>query len=228
MSHIKKMDLLLAIYIFCIMVSELMGAKTFPIASIWGFKLSASVAIFVFPVIFTITDIVIEVFGKERAHSIILSGFTTIVLLVLFSFLAVSLPPSLRFSTSEKAYDDVFYKSIRISIASLIAFAFSAFFDMIVFIKIRESLGKKALWFRNNISNFASQFSDTVIFITLAFYALDKGFADNASFLIGVIIPYWLLKCSMSVIETPFVYWGVKWLKGEKTSSSKKFELSTA
>lgn len=211
------------------MVSELMGAKTFPIATIGSFKLSASVAIFVFPIIFTVTDIIIEVFGKERAHSVILSGFAAIVLLVFFSILAVSLPPSARFASSEKAYDDVFYKSIRISIASLIAFATSAFFDTVVFIKIREMFGKKALWFRNNISNFASQLSDTVIFITLAFYAVDKGFTNNALFLVGLIIPYWALKCLMSVIETPFVYWGVKWLKGEKKeSSSKHFELFTA
>ena len=75
---------------------------------------------------------------------------------------------------------------------------------------------KKALWFRNNVSNFASQFSDTVIFITLAFYALDKGFVENFGFLVSLIIPYWLLKCAMSIIQTPVVYLGVKWLREKK------------
>lgn len=214
--HVKKLDLLLAVYIFCIAVTELMGAKTFPIINLGSLRLSASVAIFVIPFVFTATDIVIEVYGKERAHSIITSGFIVVFLIMLYSILATSLPPSKRFFPSEKAYDDVFVKSIRIAAASLIAFALSAFFDAAVFVKVRESLGKKALWFRNNVSNFASQFTDTVIFITLAFYALDKGFSDNFSFLVGLIIPYWLLKCAMSVIETPFVYMGVKWLREEK------------
>lgn len=218
-GRINKFDLLISIYIFCIAVSELMGAKTFPILNTSFLKLNASVAIFVIPVIFSITDIIIEVYGKERAYSVIRSGLFIIFLLMLFSILATSLPPSRRFLPSEKAYDDIFVKAIRISAASLTAFAISAFLDVAVFFKIRKLLGKTKLWFRNNVSNFASQFSDTVIFLTLAFYALDRGFSDNFSFLVSLIIPYWLLKCFMSVIETPLVYFGVNWLKGEKSQS---------
>lgn len=217
--RVKKLDLLLSVYIFCIAVTELMGAKTFPIINAGFLHLNASVAIFVIPIVFTVTDIVIEVHGKERAHSIITSGLITVFLIMIYSILSTSLPPSKRFMTSEKAYDDIFVKSIRIAFASLSAFALSAFFDAAVFVKIRELLGKKALWFRNNVSNFASQFTDTIIFITLAFYALDKGFSDNLGFLISLIIPYWLLKCAMSIIETPLVYLGVKWLKNDKDKS---------
>ena len=79
--------------------------------------------------------------------------------------------------------------------------------------KLQTWQGKKALWFRTNASNFVSQFLDTVIFMTLAFYALDKPFGDNFVFLTSLIIPWWIIKSSMSVIETPFVYIGVKWLK---------------
>ena len=57
---------------------------------------------------------------------------------------------------------------------------------------------------------------DTTIFITLAFYATNRSLNDNFAFLGGIILPYWLLKCFMSVIETPFVYLGVKWLKEKK------------
>ena len=77
-------------------------------------------------------------------------------------------------------------------------------------------MGKKALWFRNNVSNFSAQLIDTTVFMTLAFYALGDSFSENTAFLLSLIIPYWLLKCFMSVIETPLVYLGVKWLKNEK------------
>jgi queuosine precursor transporter len=71
----------------------------------------------------------------------------------------------------------------------------------------------KSLWLRNNISNIISQFFDTGIFYIFAFYAIDKSITNNLLFLVGLIIPYWFLKCSMSIIETPLVYAGVKWLK---------------
>jgi len=212
------MDLLVSIYIFGIIVSELMGAKTFPLLDLGFYKLNASVAIFLIPLLFTINDMIVEVHGAKRARSVVRSGLLMIGLLFGFIMLAISLPPSKRFLETEGAYDTVFGKSARISLASLTAFALADFLDIFIFSKIREKLGKSKLWLRNNASNFIAQLIDTVVFMTLAFYALDKGFDDNASFLISLIIPYWLLKCSMSIIETPLVYLGVRWLKSEKKS----------
>lgn len=216
MLKVQKFDLLVAVYIFCIAVSELMGAKTFPLFAIGTFKLNASVAIFVLPLIFTINDVITEVYGKERARSIIKSGLIVIFLILLFSLLATNLPASARFMVSEKAYDTIFGLSARIAAASLTAFALAEFMDVLIFVKIRKLLGKKALWLRNNVSNFASQFIDTSVFMFLAFYAFDKGFGDNFAFLTSLILPYWLLKCFMSVIETPLVYLGVNWLKKDQ------------
>lgn len=213
MFKIEKFDLLVSVYIFCIVASELMGGKTFPLLKLFGYQLNASVAIFLFPFIYTINDIVIEVFGKERARSIIRSGLVIVSMLFLYTILATSLSPSGRFVKTEGAYDTVFRLSTRIAAASLIAFAIAEFTDVFVFIYIRQRLGKKALWLRNNVSNFIAQFADTVIFMTLAFYALDKSFSSNLVFLTSLIIPYWLLKVVMSIIETPLVYLGVKWLR---------------
>jgi queuosine precursor transporter len=212
---IEKMDLLISLYIFCIAVSELMGAKTFPIAVIGTFRLNASVAIFTIPIIFSINDVIIEVFGKERARSVLWSGLVVVCLLLLFSLLAISLPPSARFADAEAAYDNVFGRSVRFAAASLTAFLLSNLLDIAVFSRLRTRLRTQALWLRNNLSNFVSQFFDTTIFITLAFYSIGRPIADNIPFLASLIIPYWLLKTVISVIETPFVYVGVRWLKNE-------------
>jgi len=134
----------------------------------------------------------------------------------LFSLLAPSLPPSVRFKASEAAYDKIFGLSARIAASSLTAFAFAEFLDIYIFSKIRERFGRSRLWLRNNLSNFISQFVDTFVFITLAFYSFDRPLAGNISFLTSIILPYWLLKCSMSVIETPLVYLGVQWLQKDK------------
>lgn len=212
----KKFDLLIALYIFCILASELMGVKTFPLLNQPWLKLNASVAIFLLPFVFTINDIVTEVYGKERTRSIIRSGLVVVALVFLFAVLATALPPSTRFAGTESAYDTIFRSSARIALASLIAFALAEFTDLFVFTKIRQRLGQQALWLRNNVSNFAAQFLDTTIFITLAFYALSKPFGDNLTFLWSLILPYWLLKCAMSIIETPFVYLGVRWLRKDE------------
>ena len=90
------------------------------------------------------------------------------------------------------------------------------FLDVAIFAKLRKKLGKSKLWLRNNASNFIAQFIDTAVFMVLAFYALDKGFGSNITFLWSLILPYWLLKCFMSIIETPLVYLGVQWLKNKK------------
>lgn len=216
MFKIQKLDFLVSLYIFCIILSELMGGKTFPLATIGSFKLNASVAIFLIPVVYSINDVITEVFGVKRARSLVRAGILMVIFVFFFTILATSLPPSARFLQTEKAYDIIFKTSTRIAAASLTAFAIADFLDVFIFAKIREKLGKKGLWFRNNISNFVSQFVDTVVFMSLAFYALDKSFENNSTFLISLILPYWLLKCFMSVIETPFVYIGVSWLKRDK------------
>jgi uncharacterized integral membrane protein (TIGR00697 family) len=213
---IQKLDFLLALYITFIVLSELMGSKTFPLLSLGSIHLSASVAIFFIPFVYAVNDIITEVFGKEKAQSVVRSGLVMIFIILVFSLLAVSLPATSRFMSLEKPYEAIFTFSARISAASLIAFAIGEFSDVFIFYKIRQRLGKSKLWFRTNASNFLSEFLDTFIFMTLAFYAFDKPVVANFAFLFGLILPYWFLKCCMSVIETPLVYFGVRWLKKEQ------------
>jgi queuosine precursor transporter len=212
MFKIQKLDFLICFYMACVMISELMGAKTFPITSIGSFHLNATVVIFVLPFIYAANDIIVEVFGKERAQSVVRSSIFMILFLLLFTLLATSLPPSHRFAQTNTAYNTIFGISLRFSAASLIAFAVSEFMDVYIFAQMRQKFGKKKLWLRTNVSNFISEFFDTALFITLAFYALNLPLSENISFITGLVIPYWLLRCFMSVIETPLVYLGVKWL----------------
>ena len=211
--QIERFDFLLALYMTCIAISELMGAKTFPIATIGTFHLSASVAIFVVPLIYSANDVITEVFGKQKARSVVRSGLFMVALLMVFSAFATWLPATPRFAKMNPAYTTVFALSVRIAASSLTAFAVGEFFDVFLFAKIRQKLGTKNLWLRTNASNFISQFFDTTLFMFLAFYSLSVPFDANISFLFGLILPYWLLKCFMSIIETPLVYLGVAWIK---------------
>lgn len=211
---VRKFDFLVALYVFGVMVAELMGAKTFPLFTVGSWHLTASVAVFVFPLLFTVTDVIVEVHGRLRARSVVFSGIIMVALLALFELLAVHITPSARFAGKEAAYDAIFGASLRIAVASLVAFAASELLDVLVFARLRQALHGRGLWLRNNVSNFVSQLADSAIFLTLAFYAFGMSLGANVSFLTGIIVPYWLVKCAFSVLETPLVYLGVWWLRG--------------
>ncbi len=218
MFGIKKFDLLVSLYIFCIVTSELMGAKTVPLADFGFIRFNATVALIAMPLIYTINDVITEVYGKERTRSIIRAGLFVVALTLGYAALATFLPPSTRFAPTETAYDTIFHQSIRISFASLLAFAISEFTDLFIFVRIRKMMNGRALWLRNNVSNWASQLFDTAVFMTLAFWSFDQSPAANGSFIFSIALPYWLLRCAISILETPFVYWGVRWLKNEKAN----------
>lgn len=203
MNQTQKMDLLLAAYIAAVVAAELLGSKIFQL----GF-IKASVGIFVIPLTFTINDIVTEVYGKDRARSFIKSCLYVLIGLAAYNLLCLSLPSAARFLPANNAYNLIFSKSLRITLASLTAFFFSERLDVYIFSKIRQKLGAEKLWLRNNLSNFIGMLFDTTAFMFLAFFT-----PGNFSFILSLIWPYWLLKCSMSIIETPFTYLGIRWLK---------------
>lgn len=221
MVNVRKMDLVLALYIFGVITAEVLGTKTFPLTNFNWLHLNAPVAIFVLPLLFTMVDVVVEVHGRTRAKSMVYSGLVVIALLIIYAALATHLPPSARSTSSESAYDKIFSASIRISAASLIAFAVSELLDVAIFARLRERLKGRALWLRNNLTNFISQFADSMVFLSLAFYALHDSFGSNLSFLWSLLLPYWLLRCFLSVVETPLVYAGVWWLRGSNNPKMK-------
>ncbi len=213
MLGLRKFDVLIALYIFGIMVAELMGGKTFPVATIGSLHLHASVAVFVMPLLFTSVDVIVEVFGKKRAQSVVRTGLLVVVLQVLTAWFFTSLPASKHYASMQPAYAAVFGTSIRFGLASVVAFAASEFLDVFVFSKLRQKMQGRGLWLRNNVANFLSQLVDATVWTTLAFYAFNQSFGSNFGFIIGIIIPYYLVRCAMSIAETPLVYWGVRWLK---------------
>lgn len=221
LSALPRMDIIVALYIFFTIVAEVMGAKTFPLLTIGTFTLSASVAIFVLPFLYSMTDIVLEVYGPARARSLVYLGIGTVVLLMLYTLLATALPPTTRFAPHEAAYDEIFNFSLRLSLASIAAFAVAQLLDVAIFARLRARMHKRALWLRNNLSNFIGFFVDSAVFLTLAFYMPDKSLAANALFITGLLLPHWGLKCALSVLETPLVYAGVRWLqKGSRQTKS--------
>jgi uncharacterized integral membrane protein (TIGR00697 family) len=204
----QKTQILLGIFVTAIVLANLLGTK---IADFGLFV--ASVGIFMYPVTFLVTDIVVDVFGREKVKGFILAGFMANIMIFLLVALSVWLPPAGRYPNND-AFLTVFNPSLRIIIASLVAFLISQFHDVFALEFWKKKTRGRFLWFRNNVSTIVSQFLDTTIFMFIAFYMASPQY--TVDFIFMLIIPYWMLKILVALCDTPFVYLGVWWLEGRK------------
>ena len=208
-----RLQILFAIFIGLLVGMNLLGVK---ITSLFG--VSVSVAIFMAPLTFLITDIVEEVYGKKTVKHFIVGGVLTLIIIFLYAGVFIVLEPHERYSFNNE-YKTIFGSSLRIIAASIIAFALAQIHDVISFEWWKKKTKGKALWLRNNLSTIVSQLIDTFVFMMIAFYQLTPKF--TFIFIIHLIIPYYLFKILFAIIDTPFVYLGVNWLKkGEKIKLS--------
>ena len=205
MKKEQKLFLLLGLFVAAIICGNLLGSKVTVILGI-----TASVGIIAYPLTFLITDIVEEVFGKQKTKLFIKAGFWALILTLVLVILTKALPPA-GIYTNNDAYNAVFSSSLRILIASIISFIVSQTVDIWSFNLLKQKTKGKALWLRNNLSTMSSQFIDTTLFMFIAFYMMTPDFTFIR--IIGMIIPYWLLKVLFAFLDTPLVYLGVKWLK---------------
>jgi hypothetical protein len=203
-----KFQILSGIFLGGLIGANLLGSK---ITEIFG--VAVSVGIFAYPLTFLVTDIIAEVEGRERSHELVMAGLIAQILVLGLVLLSIVLPPAGRYDANE-AYRTVFSNSARIILGSLIAFIISQNFDIWAFHRLKQATRGRMLWLRNNASTIVSQLIDTIIFMFIAFYLVTPKF--DVAFLISLIIPYWLFKIAMAVLDTPFVYLGARWLREGK------------
>ncbi|MSU55081.1 MAG: VUT family protein [Candidatus Taylorbacteria bacterium] len=196
----------LAVYITSLIAANTLGIKLMPFL----FGTHLSVAVFSFPIVFLMTDIVGEIYGKRVARQFVIAGFVSTALFVFYTILSNLMPWSTDKATlwAHGSYDVIFGVTARISIASLLAFAIAEYQDVIAFFFFKKKFGSDNFWIRSNLSNLWSQFLDTVIFTVVAFAGIYPW-----STMLSIIIPWWLYKVLMGFLYTPLSYLGLKLLK---------------
>jgi hypothetical protein len=204
MQRETKFYLLVAIFVASVIAANLMGNKI----AVFGF-FDAAVGILVFPLSFLVLDVIQEVEGREAARRIVLATMLVLAYVLLVTFIATQLPSAARdFYPTE--YGRIFGISVRVMVASIVAFLLAELLDIEVFRTLREWTHRRMLWLRATGSTVVSQFIDTTVFMFLAFYGVSP--KHDALYLMALVIPYWLLKCTVAVFGTPLVYLGVRWL----------------
>ncbi|MFH1546557.1 MAG: queuosine precursor transporter [Patescibacteria group bacterium] len=209
----SKIRLLLGFFIGLLVGMNFLGSKIINLPGI-----ATSVGIFMAPFTFLITDIVEEVCGKKVTRDFVKVGVITLVVVFIYTAIFVRLAPAERF-TFDAEYKIIFGSSLRIMFASIVAFALAQIHDIWAFNFWKTKTHGKFLWLRNNLSTMVSQAIDTLVFMFIAFYHLAPKF--DALFVLQLALPYYLLKIIFAALDTPFVYLGVRWLRGSSSEQSK-------
>ena len=202
----KKILVCLTLYLTSLFAANTLGVKLMPFL----FGTHLSVGVFSFPIVFIMTDVIGEVYGKKMAKNFVLAGVISILLFLFYSLLSSITPWAESALWAKAGYNQIFGISARISIASLLAFVIAEYQDIIAFFFFRKHTGEKKFWLRSNLSNIWSQLLDTIIFISVAFVGVYP-----IKTIIYIIIPWWLFKVLMGFVYTPLSYLGVYLLKGK-------------
>ena len=207
----RKILICLTLYLSSLFAANTLGIKLMPFL----FGTHLSVAVFSFPLVFIMTDVIGEVYGKQMAKNFVWAGISSIFLFLLYSFISMIVPWSHDGLWAKEGYNLIFSVSVRFSIASIVAYAIGEYQDVLSFFFFKKYTGDKYFWLRSNLSNLWSQLLDSSIFMFIAYLGI---LPIGTIFLI--IIPWWAYKVLMGFLYTPLSYLGIRLLRGKNINAS--------
>ncbi len=155
---------------------------------------------------YLVTDILSENESKKDASKAVYIGiFASVAMLVLTGMWQLYVPAAS--DTVMPSIKNIFSKTPRLMLASMLGYAVSQRFDVWLyhawwkFTSKRFGDSRKFLWLRNNGSTLVSQLINIVLFTTVAFF----GMYDMKTF-INIMISGYVIYIFTSLLDTPVVY----------------------
>ena len=207
----QKIYLILgALFITSLVVSNLIFQKFFywhPFdMQVFGVDLFIlSVGILPYPITFLITDLISEIYGKQKANQMVTVGIFASIFSIIIISVADSLPAIADSPVGDVLFSKVFGSTIIAVFASMITYLLAQFIDIRIYHFWKNLTNGRMLWLRNNFSTFFSQFVDTftITFLLCLFEVLKW---DQFT---GLLVSGFLFKILIALIDTPFLYLGV-------------------
>lgn len=203
MHNQNKFLVILTVFLSTLAVLNILSVKIVSIG-----PLSVTIGAYLYSITFPCTDVISEVWGKEKAHLTVKLGllcYTLVLVLILFS---VYHPPAVFWQEKDNAFKSIIGLAPRIQLGSICSYVFAQSYDVWAFHFVKKITNGRYLWLRNNLSTITSQFFDTIIFGVIAF----AGVISNDE-LIQVILGTYIIKLLVAFIDTPVVYLLVKWAR---------------
>lgn len=214
------------------LIAEFIGIKIFSLEKTLGFDpfditlfgveglgLNLTAGVLLWPIVFVMTDVINEYFGKRGVK--FLSYLT--VGLILYAFVMIYLAmglspndwwqnqsgivpnsPEASIPNMDMAYNKVMGQGIWIILGSTVAFLVGQILDVFVFQKIRRWTGEGKIWLRATGSTLVSQFVDSFVVLIIAFYI---GSDWDLTRVLAIGCVNYAYKFFMAIVLTPVIYW---------------------
>jgi hypothetical protein len=158
---------------------------------------------------FICTDVISEVWGRDRAGEVVLSGFVT--LLACLGLIQAALWwPAASFWQGQEAFQQILGMTPRIILGSITAYLVGQYHDIWAFHFYKRLTRGRHLWLRNNLSTLTSQLLDSCIFISVAFAGKMP--------LLPLILGQWAIKVGIAGLDTIVVYALVWWIRRSRAA----------
>jgi len=164
------------------------------------FGLTTTLGNVLYASVFLATDLLSEFYGKKEAQKGVLLGFVTLLMMVGYMQIALLFQPAAD-DFAQPHLQALFGFMPRIALASMFAYLVSQMHDVWAFHAIKQRTGGKMLWLRNNASTMVSQFLDSAIFCTIAFWGV---FPLNI--FMEIMLSTYIIKVAVAALDTPFIY----------------------
>lgn len=170
------------------------------------------------PVVFLLTDVMNEYFGKQAVRRLSWITVCLIAFCFLVVFVAVELPTDKDSHLSDAEFRKAFGGSLWIMVGSITAFICSQLLDVQLFHFFSKLTKGKMIWLRSTGSTVISQLADSFIVALIGLWMSGFYTFNMAVFL---AITGYLTKLLIAVCLTPFIYlmhFLAKRILGEKPS----------
>jgi len=180
-------------------VAELIGGK---LVEFFG-MFTQSIGIVLWPVVFLLTDLLNEYYGKSAVRKL---TYITVALII-YTYVLISISINLKatdFSpVSDQNFSIVFGQSQWIIVGSVIAFLVAQLIDVYTFWVFRKLTGGKMIWLRATGSTVISQLFDTFIvqfiaFVVPGYWAFDE--------FVGHATKGYIFKLLVAIALIPVIY----------------------
>ena len=135
--------------------------------------LAVEAGIFAFLLLVTISSAVAELHGRAVANRLVQIGFLPLIASILLSILVLAAPAAGDMDPDRAAaFALMMGGTPRIWLGGIIAYGISQTLNVTLFAALKGREGSRLLWLRAATASILSQIVDTLLFVTIAFYAI--------------------------------------------------------
>ena len=206
-------------------IAEFVGVKIFALEATLGLppfgwnlfgqsgSLSFTAGVLLWPIVFVMTDVVNEYFGRRGVRFISFLAVGLIGYAFLFAYLAIGLAPSEWWVTvntqrgvpdMQAAFAQTFGQGLWTIGGSLVAFLVGQLIDVGIFHRIREATGERWIWLRATGSTAVSQLVDSFVVLYIAFVLGPQQWPVSLFLAVGTVNYAYKLAAAVALI--PLIY----------------------